>query len=153
LVLGLCLRAVGPGMAEDAVQEAVLTAMLRLDRLRRPERFGAWLAGIGLNLCRLWVRQRARGPESWEAHPDRPEPTDGALDPAEQAAVAEVAWRVRMAVATLPPGQRAAVLLHYIAGLSQAEAAATLGVEPGAVRTRLHKARLALRAPLRDLGP
>jgi hypothetical protein len=56
-----------------------------------------------------------------------------------------------MAVAELPRGQRAAVLLHYVAGLSQAEAAATLGVRVGAVKVRLHEARRALRAPLRDL--
>src|SRR5687768_15682299 len=61
LVLGLCRRAVGPtGLAEDAAQEAVITAMLPLDRLRRTDRFGPWLAGIGLNICRLWLRERSR---------------------------------------------------------------------------------------------
>ena len=150
LLAAVCRRAVGPVLVEDAVQEAVLTAMIRLDRLRQPERFGAWLAGIGLNFCRFWLRERARGPDPWEAHAARPEPAD-TLNPAELAVIGEIAARVRAAVAALPRGQRAAVLLHYVAGLSQAEAAATLGVELGAVKTRLHKARRALRTPLRDL--
>src|ERR1700704_6414694 len=39
-------------MARDAAQEATLRAMLGLDRLRDDTRFGAWLVGIGLNVCR-----------------------------------------------------------------------------------------------------
>lgn len=55
---------------------------------------------------------------------------------------------VRRAVDALPPGQRAAVVLAYLAGLTQAETAASLGVPLGAVKTRLHKARIALRKSL-----
>jgi RNA polymerase sigma factor (sigma-70 family) len=155
LVLVLCRRVVGPSaLAEDAAQEAVLTAMLQLDRLRRPERFGAWLAGIGLNLCRLWLRERSRAPGPWRRLGDEQtdvEPVDRGPDPADLAADADAARRVRAAVMALPPGQRAAVMLHYLAGLTQPQVAATLGVEPGAVKTRLHKARRALREPLRAL--
>ncbi|HEV8636820.1 MAG TPA: bifunctional nuclease domain-containing protein [Chloroflexota bacterium] len=155
LVLALCRRVVGPAaLAEDAAQEAVLAAMLQLDRLRRPDRFGPWLAGIGLNLCRLWLRERSRGRERWEGLDGErlgAEPVDRGPDPADAAAAADVARRVRAAVMALPPGQRAAVLLHYLAGLTQPEVAATLGVEPGTVKTRLHKARRALREPLRAL--
>jgi RNA polymerase sigma-70 factor (ECF subfamily) len=51
LLEAMCRRKLGPSPAvEDAVQEAVLQALLSLDRLRQPERFGAWLAGIGLNI-------------------------------------------------------------------------------------------------------
>jgi uncharacterized protein len=45
----------------------VLLAMTSLDRLRRADRFGPWLAGIGLNVCRRWLREQARAAWSWEA--------------------------------------------------------------------------------------
>lgn len=113
MVVGVCRRVLGdPGLAEDAAQEAVLLAMVSLDRLERPERFGAWLGGIGLNVCRRWRRDQAR--EAWSlaaltggrAGPDRvPD------EPAERAEAADAARRVRRAVGRLPAGQRAAVVL------------------------------------------
>jgi predicted transcriptional regulator len=59
--------------------------------------------------------------------------------------------RVRQAVDTLPTGQRAAVVLFYLAGLNQAETAVALGIPPGAVKARLHKARANLRRALSTL--
>jgi len=47
-------------LVEDAVQEAAVIALTSLDNLREPDRFGAWLAGIVLNICRQWLRQRSR---------------------------------------------------------------------------------------------
>src|SRR5918999_6361521 len=68
LLVMLCHRSTGdPDMARDAAQEACLVAMLNLDRLRRPDRFGPWLAGIGLNVCRRWRRARARDAWSLDA--------------------------------------------------------------------------------------
>jgi RNA polymerase sigma factor (sigma-70 family) len=143
-----------PLLAEEAAQEAALQAMLALDRLRQPARFGAWLGGIGLNICRRWRRRRALADWSWEEwyggwH--RPEPVDWQADPAELAEAADLRAAVQRAVAALPPGQRAAVLLFYFDGLTQAETAVLLGVEVGAVKTRLHKARRTLRRSLSDL--
>ena len=117
-----------------------------------PERFGSWLAGIALNVARMWARRRTAMPlgrltrcwaARWSDEPISPEP-----DPAAHAEAVELTLRVRSAVANLPRGQRAAVLLFYLAGLSHLEVAEHLGVPVGAVKTRLHKARLHLRRTL-----
>jgi RNA polymerase sigma-70 factor (ECF subfamily) len=150
MVVGVCRRVLGDeGLAEDAAQEAVLVAMVSLDRLERPERFGAWLGGIGRNVCRRWGRDQAR--EAWSlaaltggrAGPD-PVPDE----PAERAEAADAARRVRRAVGRLPAGQRAAVVLFYLVGMAHREVAAALGIGVGAVKTRLHKGRAALREEL-----
>src|SRR5207302_5638441 len=73
-----------------------------------------------------------------------------AADPQELAEAAELVARVRGAVAALPCGQRDAVTLYYLAGLTQREVAAALGIDVGAVKGRLHKARRALRQRLVD---
>jgi RNA polymerase sigma factor (sigma-70 family) len=139
-----CRRMVGPDAALDAAQDAVVTALLSLDRLRRPESFGAWLVGIGLNACRAQLRGTVPLSAA-EVRGTVP------LSPHEAAEAAELAERVRAAIAELPRGQREAVTLYYLAGLSQADAAAHLGIPPGAVKTRLHKARASLRVRLQPL--
>lgn len=154
LLVALCHRMLDdPSLVEDAAQEATLQALLGLDALRRPDRFGPWLGGIGLNVCRRLTRERASGAWSLDAlyggrrHDG---PVDWALGPAELAAQAEIGRRVRLAVSTLPRGQRAAVVLFYLSDLSHVETAAHLGIGAGAVKTRLHKARENLKESLRD---
>ncbi|MGZ4180707.1 MAG: bifunctional nuclease domain-containing protein [Solirubrobacteraceae bacterium] len=146
-----CRRALGDSdLAGDAAQQAALTAMLGLARLRDDERFGSWLIGIGLNVCRSMLRRRVDGPGVVEAlAAGDPPTTEG--DPAMAAEVAEVEARVRAAIAGLPRGQQEAVALFYLAGLTQAEIAERLGTAPGAVKTRLHKARRSLRTSLNEL--
>jgi RNA polymerase sigma factor (sigma-70 family) len=125
-------------LAADAVSEATVAALVGLGRLRSAERFGAWYAGIALNVARRWLREFGT---SAPLPDDRP---DGAPGPEEQAEAADLADRVRRAVASLAPGQRQAVLAFYWQGLTHAEAAAELGISPGAVKARLHEARAAL---------
>jgi bifunctional DNase/RNase len=88
---------------------------------------------------------------SWEALAGGrvlPELVDDAPSVADEVEAAELRRWVGEVVAGLPAGQRAAVTLHYLAGLTQAESAAVLGITPGAVKTRLHKARASLRRSL-----
>ena len=138
----------GAELARDAAQEAALAALTDLERLRSPERFGAWFCGIALNVARRWLRQlRAEVPGGW---PDR---SSAAPGPAEMAEHADTAARVRGAIAALPGGQRQAVLLFYLQGMSHREVAAELGISLGAVKSRLHQARAALApvlAPVAD---
>lgn len=46
-----------PDLARDAVQEAAIAAITDLERLRSPDRFGAWFCGIALNVSRRWRRR------------------------------------------------------------------------------------------------
>ena len=144
-LLACCRRMVGE-RASDAAQDAVLTAMLSLDRLRDGAKFGPWLVGIGLNACRTMLRFELRGGTVPPYEGGQSLPT-----PHEVAESREISALVRAAIATLPKGQREAVTLYYLAGLTQSEAAAHLGIPPGAVKTRLHKARATLRTRLQPL--
>lgn len=131
-------------LAEDAVQEAAIEALLSLDRLRRDDAFGPWLCGIALNLARRRLRYEAR--ESWFVDAALGGRWIGKLadpkpDPAEQLVINEIAEGVARAVSELPDGQRQAVLLFYYEGLPHRELAAELGVTVGSVKARLHRAR------------
>ena len=145
-LLRCCRRMVGDS-ALDAAQDAVVTAMLSLGRLRDDDRFGAWLVGIGLNTCRAQLR----GPDPLITGGSKGARPPYSPDPVEAVAERELAARVREAIAALPAGQREAVTLFYLAGLTHAEAAQHLGIPPGAVKSRLHKARASLRVRLEPL--
>lgn len=139
-------------LARDAAQEATVRAMLGLDHLRDDTRFGAWLVGIGLNVCRglLGAGRRQVSLDALRDGGRLVEPSADAAEPVDLIAADELGVRVRGAIAALPAGQRQAVALFYIDGLTQAEAAEEIGTRPGAIKTRLHKARRSLRASLRD---
>jgi uncharacterized protein len=146
--VALAARVLGTAeLARDAAQEAAVSAMTSLDRLRSPERFGAWFCGIALNVARRWLRQL----RSESLRPLAEQACD-APGPAELAEIADLAGRVRGAITTLPGGQRDAVLLFYLQGLSHREVAAELGISAGAVKARLHQARAALAPMLSQLA-
>jgi RNA polymerase sigma factor (sigma-70 family) len=155
MAVRLCQRVLlDDGRAEDAVQEAVLVAWLNLNSLRRANLFGAWLAGIALRVCHRWLRHQAY--EMWSLESlvggrYMSEPIDLATAPPDAAELAELGATVRRAVAALPPSQRSAVALFYLVGMSHAETAALLGIEVGAVKARLNKARNRLRQNLWEL--
>lgn len=154
LLLRLCRRLLGEsGLAEDAAQEAALRAMINLASLRQPGQFGPWLGGIGLHVCRQWIRQRTRESWSLDALIDGRgrEPMDGAVSPEVWAETSDIARWVQRAVADLPGGQQRAVALFYLEDLTYVEAATALGVRVGALKTRLHKARATLRRRLSTL--
>jgi RNA polymerase sigma-70 factor (ECF subfamily) len=147
--VGLCANA---SDVDDIMQEAFLRAFIALDRLREPDRFAGWLAGIVLNVCR---GLRRRAPVT--LLPDSPEPLPASAFPVQPASAngqpsaddLDRADALREAMATLPAGQRRAVFLHYYAGLP----AGQIGDQAGAARVSLHKARRRLREYLTEHRP
>jgi RNA polymerase sigma-70 factor (ECF subfamily) len=134
-----CRRMVGDGdLARDVAQEAVLRAMLGLGQLRDDERFAAWLIGIGLNVGRSLLGRPQHQTHSLEALAQnaRPsEPVTAELEPIDLITAGDLSARVRAAVRALPAGQREAVALFYIDGLTQAEIAEEIGAAPSYSKT------------------
>jgi RNA polymerase sigma-70 factor (ECF subfamily) len=139
---GLARHLVGDRDAEDACQEALLTAWSAWSRLRDHARFEAWFDRILVNTCMELLRRRARRPQTTLAEDSSIVDRDAASGSAEQDAMAR-------ALARLSPDHRATVVLRYWADLPTDGIAERLGVPPGTVRSRLHYALDALRA---DLG-
>lgn len=130
--------------ALDVVQEAFLKAFRTLATFRGDSAFYTWFYRIVLNVAiDLARRERPASPEGLEPLAGPP-----GGDPAEQAYRAELRAAIVAALRTLPPEQRAVVVLREIEGLSYAEIAATLQVPIGTVMSRLFYARRKLRAAL-----
>jgi RNA polymerase sigma-70 factor, ECF subfamily len=127
--------------AEDLAQEAFVRVYERWPRVERLENPAGYLYRVALNARRSRLRRiRVAGAKALRLRPEPP------ADPQE---AAEDRLSVRRALATLPAGQREAVVLVEWLGLTDAQAGEVLGLTPGAVRTRLHRARSALRDLLR----
>jgi RNA polymerase sigma-70 factor, ECF subfamily len=129
---------------DDALQESYLKAFRALDRFKDGSDFGTWLYRITYNTCIDELRRARRSPLG---RADAAEPVSGRPGPEREVTAAEA---VRQALATLPPDQRVTVVLVDGEGFDNATAAKILGVAPGTVASRLHRARAALRAVLGD---
>jgi RNA polymerase sigma-70 factor, ECF subfamily len=168
--------------AEEVVQETFLKVFQKIRQLREPDQFVKWLFQIAKNACLMKQRKsrfapeselsleslrpdRAPGPESpseeiengvkSERDPES-EIADWSTVPEDLAIDSELGRIVRLAIDELPGMYRSVVLLRDVQGLTTAEAADILQVSPDTVKTRLHRARLALRNhldPLRNVGP
>jgi len=135
------------GDAEDAVQDAFITALERLDDCRDPAAFGGWLRRIVRNRARsVRRRERIRDTEPLE-HAGRAHST---RDPGRDLDRSEVRRRLESALATLSDVQRRVVLMHDLEGYRHREIAVELDIPEGTVRSHLFFARRALREQLGD---
>lgn len=130
--------------AEEVAQEAFLRVWTTARRWR-PEgaAFRTWLYRIVVNLCLDRGRRKPFSPLE-----DAGDPCDPAPDALSQIEQQETVRLVADAVAGLPDRQRAALVLSYYEGLSNAEAAAVLGVSVSGLEALLVRARRGLRARL-----
>lgn len=136
-----------PDDADDAAQDAFLSALVKLDQYDARRPFGPWLLRIVANAATDRRRRR---------RVRRAEPLDAAVPgsapgPDADAVRGELAGRLRAALAELPERRRVAVVLFDVEGYGHAEIAAILGIPEGTVRSDVFHARRFLRDRLADL--
>ena len=137
---------------DDLAQEVFLNAYRGLPRFEGRSKFTTWLYGIALNSVRGYWRRRKRvrvfsTDASADDGPTHQLEADGD-DPPEAALRRERVEHVRAAIAELEDDMREIVVLRDIQGLTYDELAETLDVPIGTVKSRLYRARRALRDAL-----
>ncbi len=135
--------------ADDAAQDAFLSALDRIETYDPSRPFGPWLMRIATNAAIDLVRRRA---VRRAAALDEQAPARGP-SPAGDAESAEIRARLTAALAALPERQRVAVTLFDAEGYSHAEIAAVLEIPEGTVRSDVFHARRALRVALEVFDP
>ena len=139
VVYAIALSVVGNAMdAQDVAQDAFIRAFAKLQSLRDPQRFRAWVCRISRRLALNRVRFNSRLRKRDEV---LLEDASAVVDVESVAADREFEQRVRVAIDGLPEKFREVVLLCGIDGLEPSEVASILGVPAGTVRSRLHAAR------------
>ena len=131
--------------AREVLQETMLAAFRHLPGFRADASLSTWLYQIARSFC---IKERRH---------DRPEvPLDDAArtlaapaaSPERAAHAREIGEALSAAIRTLPAEQREVLVLRDVEGLSAEEAAAVVGIEVAALKSRLHRARSELRARL-----
>jgi len=155
-VYRILLRLLGsPDEAEDASQETFLNLHRYAGRFRAEARFSTFVYRVAVNAAlnrrRSLRRRRARLEALVEEQAGGHARPAAPRGPEEAALGREVQRRVQRAIVELSPRLRAPLVLYDIEGLPYAEVARVLGLPEGTVKSRIHRARCALRGQLRDL--
>lgn len=137
-VFSVCLRILGDReRALDATQETFLTVFRKAGQFQGRSALGTWIYRIAVNRCYDDLRKRKR--ERSDPLPEHVDPPDHSA--AEQVEAAGLRPELHMALMSLPPDFRAAVVLSDIEGFSLPDAAETLGVPVGTVKSRVFRGR------------
>ena len=161
-VFRLACRLTSDTDAPDVLQDTFLQVYRHLPSFRGESQFGTWLYRIATNAALMHRRASARRPaESLEAYLPRfdADGTHSATPAALQVACRAdelldrqtLADRARDVIARLPDTYRDAFVLRDLEDMPTTHVAQVLGIEPAAVRQRVHRARLMLRGYLSDL--
>jgi RNA polymerase sigma-70 factor (ECF subfamily) len=158
-IFNLCVWMLGDrDEAADAAQDAFVRAFRALANFRADAALGTWLHRIAVNVCLDARAKRSRAPISYsalESSDDEGEsrsfdPADTADTPAQSFARREKRQAVLQALAQLPEHHRAVITLFDIQGRSYEEAAQVLELPMGTIKSRLNRARAALRQLLEE---
>jgi len=159
----LALRMTGSEAdAQEVLQEAFLNAYQKLPNFRGEAQFSSWLYRIAANSALMRLRRKRRAPDaltdqplelqgprfSAEGYLDPPPRSDWSQRADEKMMDRELGTAIDQAVNGLPDDYRTVFLLKDVDGLSNEEIADALELTVPAVKSRLHRARLALREKL-----
>jgi RNA polymerase sigma-70 factor (ECF subfamily) len=140
-VFGMAHRIVGASDAEEVAQEVFVRVFRGLAAFRGDSQLSTWIYRLTVNASLSHLAKRGRRQEvSDEVLAELPAPPAVDRDPG-------LAARIEQALAALPAGYRAILVLHDVEGLSHEECAAILECRVGTCKSQLHKAR----ARMRDL--
>lgn len=130
-----------PDLADDAVQQTLVTAWRELPRLREPDRVEAWLHRILVRQCYAEAARQRRTITDLTVVSDLPTSGD---------AYSTIAMRdeIERGFRRLPVDQRTVLVMHHYLGMTPHEIAGAIGVPDGTVRSRLHYAHRAMRSVL-----
>jgi len=128
-----------PGLAEDVLQNALVTIWRKLPHLRDAERFDAWAFRIVIHACYADAPRNRRWASTLRALPMNRAAANDDFRSFDDRDELEQAFRL------LPLDQRAVFVLHHHVGLPLVAVAETLGIPDGTARSRLHYATRALR--------
>ncbi|MEO8687005.1 MAG: sigma-70 family RNA polymerase sigma factor [Solirubrobacteraceae bacterium] len=140
-----------PHEAEEVTQEAFLRAWRGIAMFNGDSQFFTWLYRIGVN--EAYRRTSRRRVPQTSLDERRIEPADTRPGPLRHLEHDDLRHALERAVRRLPPDQRAPLVLRDIEGLRTTEAAAILGLDEAVFKSRLHRARLAVRDAVRDYLP
>ena len=148
--------------AREVLQDAFLSAWQNLGAFAGRAQFGSWIYRVTLNAALMLLRSRRRRPtvsvedvsesavdDALAAAPDHAA-NDWTRRPDEQLQSVELKQHIQSALDELPEILRVVFVLRDVEELSTEETADALGITVQAVKTRLHRARLALRASISD---
>jgi RNA polymerase sigma-70 factor (ECF subfamily) len=136
--------------ARDVLQETLLAAWKNLPGFRGDARLSTWLYQVARSFC-IKQRRRHEGEPQEHLDVDAPEARSISADAPEgdaRAHARQVGHLLSVAMETLPADHREAVILRDVEGLSAEEAAEVVGIEVGALKSRLHRGRLGLKQQL-----
>jgi RNA polymerase sigma-70 factor (ECF subfamily) len=145
--------------ALDLSQEVFLRVFRTIHRFRGQSSLRTWIYRIAVNQARnrhrFWRRRHRADQVSIDEHVAAHGEflSGGDVTPDRMLAQKELAARLQRALDSLPFDQRTAIVLREVDGLSYEEIAFSLGVAIGTVKSRLTRARRALRHDLREAGP
>ena len=154
-VYALCLRMVGnTAEAEDLTQEAFLQLFRKIHTFRGDSAFSTWLHRLSVNVVLMKLRKKTLPETSLEETTEPDEETGG---PRKDVGGPDLLLtgsldrvNLQRAIEQLPPGYRAAFVLHDVQGYEHNEIAEIMGCSIGNSKSQLHKARMRLRELLQE---